>query len=668
MKEFLEGEGTRTNGTVTTKTRKTIRLVSSGDAYYTDYYNSNKQRHGWMPVSPTSTLKPEWYPNRTVPTRISRSWLPVKDMTVKIDDGGNELTKVGNIGIRGSLNFAIEIVTEVETTTYIEDQVVGAQIPNPTYGKGNATSAPDGVKQVIGSGFDISGEYNGTSIKPQVFDFDKLIQYKRIEKRNDVDTHSEKISGSSIEEYSSKYNSSLGVSAKASLFGVTVSNETKKTFSEETYSKSGYEYITARHIISDSFWRIYGHSKPSDLLGFLDTAFLNDLNKETSDNIIKKYGTHVVLGALMGKRLDYSMCVQKSLTTMSKSSTFSTTTSIEYKPGLGGEKAKAKEGETQTLNLDLVKLLSQAKNPKGVAEAYNLLNGGKGGSQASDKTKEAASSTGGGSATISWSESSESKSSLERSTVQCKCRGVGGNSSLFSLIEEDYDANFSKWADSLSSYDSRFIGFEEGCLVPLYEIIPAGFKNTAESIKAATNRFLASKKAIPVALKKTTISLNVNEIGTKGSKPEKLAGDWEMCSQSGKKMGFKIQLEPINLSANKTIGVCISVTVYENGIGSPNTILQLNRIKEISRNSGYVYLGTDCDNELVDETIEGQVIGKYHDWVDVTDQIRGKSKFIDAYSSRVYLHFDGSGDDWDHVGIKCTLNIPAMYYKANDID
>jgi len=48
-----------------------------------------------------------------------------------------------------------------------------------------------------------------------------------------------------------------------------------------------------------------------DLARYLNTSFINDVKTMTAEQIISRYGTHVMLGALFGARLDHNMSAKR---------------------------------------------------------------------------------------------------------------------------------------------------------------------------------------------------------------------------------------------------------------------------------------------------------------------------------------------------------------------
>lgn len=98
------------NQKVTVQERLTFTMPSHGDAYYITYKNAKDSRHGWLTVDND-------YPERNK----VQSWIPRERLRIKIDDSGNELLKVGNIGFQVIVYVTIYVTRTVTTT--IEDVI-----------------------------------------------------------------------------------------------------------------------------------------------------------------------------------------------------------------------------------------------------------------------------------------------------------------------------------------------------------------------------------------------------------------------------------------------------------------------------------------------------------------------------------------------------------------
>ena len=94
------------NQKVTVQEKLTYTMPTHGDAYYITYKNAKDSRHGWLSVDND-------YPDRNK----VQSWIPRERIKIKIDDSGNELTKVGNIGFEVVVYITLYVTRTVTTTT-----------------------------------------------------------------------------------------------------------------------------------------------------------------------------------------------------------------------------------------------------------------------------------------------------------------------------------------------------------------------------------------------------------------------------------------------------------------------------------------------------------------------------------------------------------------------
>lgn len=111
---------------------------------------------------------------------------------------------------------------------------------------------------------------------------------------------------------------------------------------------------------------------------------------------------------------------------------------------------------------------------------------------------------------------------------------------------------------------------------------------------------------------------------------------------------------------NGEVGAAIALNVYEGGLDANRTILQSHLTKVIPLNN---CASMAIDTSLTHSTfsVEGQLTGKHHEWIDVTDYFTN-CKFIDTYGNRVYVKLDGSGDDAGNIGVQGCLKVPVVMF------
>jgi len=171
---------------------------------------------------------------------------------------------------------------------------------------------PATIKPVLGHGYDITSHFAySPDIKPAVLDLDKLLQAQRVQEDPNLRYGEfETISGKDINEYMRGITAKVSHSANASLLKlVSFSGEIGANFSTERTKKAEYAFTTSTSRIVTGAYHIADKSGLDD---FFAQGFNNDLNSTMSpDKLIEKYGTHVMLGAVLGARADYHLSVVK---------------------------------------------------------------------------------------------------------------------------------------------------------------------------------------------------------------------------------------------------------------------------------------------------------------------------------------------------------------------
>jgi hypothetical protein len=113
----------------------------------------------------------------------------------------------------------------------------------------------------------------------------------------------ETISGSTVTEYQRSFSSSVSASVKGGVEGIaTFSTEITTTFSSERTGRDDYAFATAQSTITKDTY--YVDDRETDrLLDYVSSAFSADLETKTPEELIERYGTHVLLGGSGGRGL-----------------------------------------------------------------------------------------------------------------------------------------------------------------------------------------------------------------------------------------------------------------------------------------------------------------------------------------------------------------------------
>jgi len=292
-------------------------------------------------------------------------------------------------------------------------------------------SIPDAMKGVIGYGYDIIGGYAKSSdIKAAVLDLNKLTKDNLV--LRDVNLTSGEfntIISEGITKYQSQISNNISTSTSGSYIIGSFSAEIKDNFGESRVSNSSYMFSTSTNrIIRDA----YNIKDREDLDKYLTERFKSDLENMTYSQIIQRYGTHVMLGGVLGARLDYHYSVKK------KSGTYAS-------------------------NLEA---LVSAKVEANIS-AFKVEGGG----------------------SLTFDKQTEFNRSFEESSESAKTLVFGGKPEYAQSVQskKDYDS----WINSIEG-NEVWIDYYHNSLLPISELITDNLRKLA--LEAAINEHLDSNK------------------------------------------------------------------------------------------------------------------------------------------------------------------------------
>jgi len=201
------------------------------------------------------------------------------------------------------------------------------------------SDVPNTARGVLGRGYDLTGSYaEPLEIKRQVLDLNRLINENRVERNYNIERSSfTTAAGTNISEYTNSLATQTGRNisggVNAFIFSSSFSREASNRFGSERTNRNDYEFATrSSNIIKGAFY-----IDDDNLTRYVNDSFINDINSMTPEQIISRYGTHVMLGALLGARLDYNMSVRRTRQTENISIENLVTTSFEARfRGIGG--------------------------------------------------------------------------------------------------------------------------------------------------------------------------------------------------------------------------------------------------------------------------------------------------------------------------------------------
>jgi len=198
-------------------------------------------------------------------------------------------------------------------------------------------SLPKIMQTVIGYGYDASQHYaSSPDIRRSVLNQDALIAAKRIlEDPNLVSGVFNTITGSDVNNYRSELTKKVSANVKGGYGPASFKVEAGENFGQDRIQNSNFVFATSSMRISKGAYHI---SNRDGLDAFFTEEFKKDLNSKsmTAEDIVTKYGTHVMLGGVMGARLDHHLSTVARSQTDINNLGYYVNASANVKVGLGG--------------------------------------------------------------------------------------------------------------------------------------------------------------------------------------------------------------------------------------------------------------------------------------------------------------------------------------------
>ena len=167
---------------------------------------------------------------------------------------------------------------------------------------------PTGIKDLgyLGKGYDAAGEYAVDSyVRDHVLDQDSLVIYDHVADIISVNaTREDSYTGQTFEEYEKNYSASAGVKGRFLGFSASV----KTSFTQHALQASEHSYGTFRHMTQKKKLTLFQNKGAAELKNSLSKNFRNDVSARMNpEQLVQRYGTHVVTGYAVGGVLEYSM-------------------------------------------------------------------------------------------------------------------------------------------------------------------------------------------------------------------------------------------------------------------------------------------------------------------------------------------------------------------------
>lgn len=428
---------------------------------------------------------------------------------------------------------------------------------------------PVTIEQVLGKGYDITLHYAySPDIKESVLDLNSLIKDNLVKRDLNLTSGTfESVEGSTIYEYQSHLASKVSVSVEGNYLGLgSFAAEVSKTFSEDKASKEEYAFATSSsRIIKDAYY--ISEKDPDKLINYVSNQFKEDALKLTPQDLVKKYGTHVMLGGILGARLDYHMSAQKK--------------SLSSQLNIGAY-AKAKAEATY----------------KGVSA---------GGSIETEVDKQ-------------YGET------YITSNVTTSTKVYGGKPEYAQSVQNENDYN--EWIESIEGREIWCDYYPES-LIEIYEFIGESFGsdslNKREEVKKYIINYFKEKKITINNLQsgiyyKAEIFIGTNYGGT----VERLSGDGDVHSSSGKSTRYKLEVTHRQISDTSVESIFV-YTVYE--LGGDYTILQVTQ-KVITYFDLEVLYLLQPTNDMHQDTKPGEIHGDILGYSDDLSQPNRLLKYL----------------------------------------
>lgn len=158
----------------------------------------------------------------------------------------------------------------------------------------------DGVWDVLGYGYDVTGEYaNPNAVRYMIVDATalKAAESNRVISDPSQFSYGKLTAGSNVEEYTKGLSANTTATFGFSVFGATI----KASYADSTAFSSKYAYASYDHILQKKALKFSADNQL--LMNYLSPAFVTDIANNSAENIVKRYGTHVLSNIVLGAKL-----------------------------------------------------------------------------------------------------------------------------------------------------------------------------------------------------------------------------------------------------------------------------------------------------------------------------------------------------------------------------
>lgn len=170
----------------------------------------------------------------------------------------------------------------------------------------------------LGWGYDIKMDYaDDSGLRGQIFDEAKLRGYfgqTTVNKENSTSTHLNYAEGYTFTELQKNYSTSLSGEVNLLVAGVKLSTE----YNKQLTGQKECRYIWCkdfRTVKSAEFANCVDYDDPETIKWCTTSAFWTSLKKDSPKELVRKFGTHLIISSQLGGKLEYYLSIAKTVNT-----------------------------------------------------------------------------------------------------------------------------------------------------------------------------------------------------------------------------------------------------------------------------------------------------------------------------------------------------------------
>jgi hypothetical protein len=126
-----------------------------------------------------------------------------------------------------------------------------------------------------------------------------------------------------------KFSASASASAKVGFAGASFETEVRSSYSQSRLSSDSYAFVRTTVRITKDAYFAENRTSADKYYAYLSEDFKGDLQNKTPEQIIDVYGTHVMMGAIWGARLDYNYSFKKTVDGLTRDVSAGISTKVE---------------------------------------------------------------------------------------------------------------------------------------------------------------------------------------------------------------------------------------------------------------------------------------------------------------------------------------------------